>query len=299
MFRKFKARIWARKITRKNIKQATPINCEQYIHPTDKAALIALKKIPLFDTICSKALAVMNEPQRNIIAMSSKIRITEQQIPKIYYMVQSICTKIGIDMPLLYLELNRQPNAYTEGTEQFSITIHSGLLECVEDDELYAILAHECGHIACKHVLYQTMGRFILEGGSKGLQEIGNTLSKSLVGGIVTATIDTTLRLAYFHWERCSELSADRVAAICCESPMPVIETMMRLAGGTTHIDRGINRELFIEQAVEYRNLVEENKLNKALEYCLTYNWTHPLLAVRAYEIREWAKTEDFAEATK
>lgn len=295
--RERKAKRWVKRIIKTNMMQNPPINCEKFIHKTDQLALATLKKIPLFDTVCSKVLSIMDEPQRNIIDMSSKIRITENQVPKIYYMVQSICNKIGIDMPNIYLKLDREPNACTYGTENFTITVNSGLLECLEDDELYAVLAHECGHIACKHVLYHTIGAFILYGGSLGMQKLGNLLNNSFVGSIVSSSVGSSLELAFYHWQRCSELSADRVAVICCESATPVIESMMRLAGGTTHIDSEINREIFFSQAEEYKKLTAENKINKVLEYWLTHNDTHPLLAVRAYEAKKWAESEEFNNA--
>lgn len=292
-----KASIWCKKIIRKNQKRITPINCEDYIHKTDRTTLAALKKIPLFDSLCSKVLSLLSEPQRNIIDMSSKIHISEKQIPKVYYMVQSICNKIGIEMPNIYLTLDRNPNAYTYGTEHISITITSGLLECLEDDELYAVLAHECGHIACKHVLYHTIGSFILSGGSIGLQRLKSVLSEGFIGNLVTTTVDSALELAYYHWQRCSELSADRVAVICCESAKPVIESMMRLAGGTANISSDLDTDLFIAQAEEYRKLTDEDKMNKALEFWIIRGETHPLLAVRAYEAKNWAESEEFAKA--
>lgn len=297
-FRNQKAKRWTKKQIIKNLNVNHPIDCEQYIHSADKTALLSLKKIPLLDVVCSKFLSIMNDTQNNIINMSSKIHITENQLPKIYTMVKSICNKIGIEMPELYLELNREPNAYTYGTENFTIVIHSGLLECLEDDEIYAVLAHECGHIACKHGLYHTIGGMILNGSSIGLHELGNMLSaKGLVGGIVggaISAVDTALELAFYHWFRCSELSADRVAVICCGDATPVIETMMRLAGGTTHIDSEINKDLFISQATNYRQIMAESKSSKTLEFLLTKNNTHPLLAVRAYEAQQFASSEEF-----
>ncbi len=298
-FKTWKSKRWVKHIVDKNVKATSPINCEQYIHKTDRMALSTLKAIPLFDKACSKILSIMNEPQRHIIDMSSKIHITENQVPKVYYMVKSICNKIGIDMPDLYLKLDREPNAYTYGTENITITIHSGLLECLEDDELYAVLAHECGHIACKHVLYHTIGAYILEGGHMGLHKLETLLNKTLIGGLISTTVDSSLELVFYHWLRCSELSADRVAVLCCENAAPVIETMMRLAGGTTHIDSEIDRDLFINQAEEYQELTDDTKINKVLEYWLTRNDSHPLLAVRAYQAREWAKSEEFADIIK
>lgn len=299
-FREQRAKRWTKKQINKNLNICTPINCERYLHSADRAALEALKKIPLLDTVCSKILSILNDRQVNIINMSSMIRISEQQLPKIYIMVQSICNKIGIEMPELYLVLDREPNAYAYGTEKHTIVIHSGLLECLEDDEIYAVLAHECGHIACNHMLYHTVAKLVLGGGQIGLHELGNMftgkgLVGNIVGGAITA-VDSALELALYHWYRCSELSADRVAVLCCDSASPVIETMMRLAGGTTHIDSEINKELFIAQAKDYKQIIEESKVNKVLEFLLTKDNEHPLLAIRAYEAQQFALSEEFKD---
>ena len=235
--------------------------------------------------------------------MSGKIHITENQLPKIHLMVKSICHKLGIDMPELYLELNRTPNAYVYGAEKFTLIIHSGLLECFEDDEIYAVLAHECGHIACNHVLYRTLALLAFDSSSIGLNALSNNLSgKGILGSIasgVISLVDSALELTLYHWYRCSELSADRIAAICCGGSAPVIETMMRLAGGTTQIGYEINKDLFIEQAQTYQHTISESKVNKTLEFFFTKNDTHPLLAVRAYEIQQFAHSEEFQEAIK
>ena len=106
--------------------------------------------------------------------------------------------------------------------------------------------------------------------------------------------IYTTLIRLLYHWYRCSELSADRIAVICCGSAIPVIETMMRLAGGTTHIDSEINKDLFISQAADYKQIIDESKVNKALEFLLTKDNEHPLLAIRAYEAQQFAVSEEF-----
>ena len=76
-FREQKAKRWTKKQIRKNLNVSTPVDCEEYIHPLDKNALIALKKIPLLDTICSKVWSVMNDKIDNMVNMSSMIHITD------------------------------------------------------------------------------------------------------------------------------------------------------------------------------------------------------------------------------
>lgn len=285
MIRKLKSKLWVKRIMKKNNSVRDPMDAEMYLHELDKKALAVLQAIPLFDKLCSKYIEVFAETKMNVEDMANKIRISKNQIPRIYFMVESICHKLGIDMPNLYLELNREPNAYTYGNETATITITSGLLECMEDDEVYAVLAHECGHIACKHILYHTMGMFICTGTVGGISLFSNDIAKLLT---------VPIRLAFSHWMRCSELSADRAAAVCCESAEPIVETMMRLAGGTTHIDTEINKELFVEQITDYTELTDENKWNKVMEFAIVSKRSHPLLAIRAREARTWVESPKF-----
>ncbi len=280
-----KAKRWVKKITAKNLKTTQPIPPETYLHKTDKDALAVLQKIPFFDTLCAKFIEVINERIFNIENMSSRIRITDKQCPRIYFMVQSICKKLGIEMPELYLELNRVPNAYTYGNKRIFITVTSGLLELLNDDEIYAVLAHECGHIACNHVLYTTMAATILNGGELGLSFLDS--------GLIAKLITTPLKIAFFNWQRCGEFSADRAAILCCESTKPVISTMMRLAGGTKQLDKELRADLFIEQAGNYQDLIDNSKMNKLTEFLMIYKNTHPLLSVRARAIQEWGETEE------
>ncbi len=258
---------------------------QEYLHDYDRKALRDLKEIPAFDKICSKFVQLFDEKTSNMTDMASKVRLSEEQIPRIYNMLPGICKKLGIDdVPPLYLELDRMPNAYTYGDKKPAITITTGLLECLSDEEIYAVLAHECGHIACKHVLYHTIGKLIL---NDGLELLGG-------GSFITATVALSLKLAFFNWMRCSDFSADRAAAICCGKSEPVVQTMMRLAGGTSHISDEINQDLFIAQAADYEQIRNKSKLNKFVEFAIISNQTHPLLSVRAHETSKWIDSEQY-----
>lgn len=283
---------WTKKILKKSLNDYKPALAESYQHEADKKALAALKKIPFFDKICSKCLEIFNETPNRVFNMSSCVRVTEKQLPKIYKMVENACIKLGISIPDIYISLDRSPNAYTSGDKNPSIVIHSGLLETLEDDEIYCVIAHECGHIASGHVLYSTMGRLLLFGGELGLSLLDG-------GGLITKAITAPLKLAFFRWMRCSELTADRAAAICCEGSSVIVQTMMRLAGGTATIGDKLDEKLFLEQAQDYNSLTNDSLLSKAFELNMIYDSTHPLTAVRAKETYEWCLTDDFKNILK
>ena len=250
-----------------------------YLHDSDKAAMAALKVIPGFSQVMKAFMKIWSEQQLRLINMSTNLRLNERQMAKYYNMLPPICEKLGIDVPELFVELDVHPNAYTYGDTKPFIVITSGLFETLPDELIPTVLAHECGHIACHHTLYTTMGRAILNGASAFVSGLGNIALYPI-------------QLAFAYWMRCSEFSADRVAIICDGSAEKSTEVMMRFAGYDKDIMADANVEAFMGQALEYKNLVDNNAWNKTLEFILFQNYDHPLNAIRAYEGREWEKTE-------
>lgn len=256
------------------------VNSSLYLHESDKAALQALKSIPGFTQLLKAYMGVWNERHWHIINMSSNLKLSEKQMSKYYNMLPPICEKLGIDVPELYLELDVEPNSYTYGDTKPFIVITSGLLETLPDELIPTVLAHECGHIACHHVLYRTMGNMIL----KGLYKT------NALASLVTVPI----QVAFAYWMRCSELSADRVAAICDGSPDKMIEVCMRFAGYDKDILADANPDAFMEQALAYKEMIAESKWDKTLEFLYLTQVDHPLNAVRAYECKQWGESEQY-----
>lgn len=252
-----------------------------YVHDSDKAALAALKAIPGFSQVTKAFMKVWNEKQFKILNMSTNLKLGENQMKKYYDMLPPICEKLGIDIPELYVELDVRPNAYTYGDTKPFIVLTSGLFETVPEELIPTVIAHECGHIACHHTLYTTMGKALLSGVS------------SFVGGLGSIAL-YPIELAFAYWMRCSEFSADRAAAICDGNAEKVIEMCMRFAGCDKDINAESSVESFMEQAKEYKEMVGNSAWNKTLEFIMFKEIDHPLNAVRAYEGREWANSERF-----
>lgn len=258
------------------------MNPNFYMHDSDRAALQALKAIPGFTQFFKEFMKVWSEKEFRIQNMSTNLRISEKQLSKYYDMLPPICEKLGIEIPELYLELDVVPNAYTAGDTKPFIVMTSGLLETMPEELIPTVLAHECGHIACHHCLYTTIGRFIL---SEAIKYLG--LKDLAVFPI---------QVAFSYWMRCSELSADRAAAICDGAASNVVEMCMRFAGFDKDVGADANVDEFMNQALEYREMVNSSKWNKTLEFLMLSEMDHPLNAVRAYECSEWAKTERFGK---
>ncbi len=248
-----------------------------FMHPNDQKALAALKAIPGFDALSKALMKNFNEKQFRILNLSCRIRLSETQLPEIYELLPPICEKLGIDVPELYLENNPTPNSYTYGDSSPFVVVTSGLLATLDKEDVRAVLAHECGHIACHHTVYTTMGSLLL-------------------ASVPIPGVSQALRLAFDYWRRCSEFSADRAAAFVLGSAEPMVQALTRLAGGANNLPYKINEKEFLTQAQEYKDYVGSSTWNKTLDALVTAGQSHPLTAVRAMELRDWCSTDEFAD---
>ena len=261
-----------------------PFAPERYTHESDRAALKALQAIPGFSLLTKGFMSLWNEPQGRILNMSTRIKLGEDQMKKYHDMLPPVCEKLGIAVPDLYVEMNVVPNAYTYGDTEPFIGLTSGLFEAFPDELIPTVLAHECGHIACRHTLYHTMGRIVL-GGAAG------AMSYYLkFGSLLTAP----LQIAFYYWMRCSEFSADRAAVLCDGDARKMQEVCMRFAGWGKGITADASVDAFLKQAGNYREMISGSAWNKTLEFLVLKDQTHPLTAVRAAECGEWAKSDAF-----
>jgi len=249
-----------------------------FIHPEDAAALRQMEGIPGFAALVKKILAIGIENLQYGVNMASSIRLSEKQLPQIYRHLPPICQRMGIPEPEFYLQMSPVPNAWTSGDTRIYITVTSSLVEMMSDDELDAIIAHECGHILCRHVLYHTVAHWI----SSGLANLG------LLG-----TLATPVQFALCYWSRKSELSADRAASIIT-SPEVVASTMARLSGGPKSLTSQIDMKEWASQADEYDKIQNNGLWNKTLQLAVIAGLDHPFSAVRVREILKWGESEQY-----
>ncbi len=94
------------------------------------------------------------------------------------------------------------------------------------------------------------------------------------------------------------EFSADRAAAIRDGTADNIVRMCMAFAGFDKNVCGKANTAAFMQQGIEYKKMVKDDKRNKALEFMMFNQATHSLVAVRAYECTEWAKGETFANIT-
>src|ERR1700720_3327127 len=75
--------------------------------------------------------------------------VTRQQQPRLYNLLENLCISRGIPMPKLKLIESDALNAYATGLNQrqYAVTVTTGLLKSLNDQEIEAVLGHELTHI--------------------------------------------------------------------------------------------------------------------------------------------------------
>jgi heat shock protein HtpX len=87
--------------------------------------------------------------QKMIDAITGGEDVTRQQQPRLYNLLENLCISRGIPMPKLKLVDSEALNAYATGLNQrqYAITVTTGLLQALNDQEIEAVLGHELTHI--------------------------------------------------------------------------------------------------------------------------------------------------------
>lgn len=241
------------------------------MHPEDAKAIQVLKRIKGFDEIIIASMEYGFEQTFRGENLGNMVAVNACNYPALYSAFKDVVKKVGIQKPELYIYNDPVMNAYTYGEINTFVAVSNSLLERMTMDEVKCILAHECGHILCKHTLYNTLLRTI--------EELGywlKLISYSALGPIL---------VGLQYWSRKSELSADRCAAAVV-GERTYQTTMLKLASGMAEI-HGDPYQL-VEQAKKYRRFENESWWNRIQQNCRIAFNSHPQMCERAYEIDRW-----------
>jgi heat shock protein HtpX len=87
--------------------------------------------------------------QSMIDALTGGADVTRQQQPRLYNLLENLCISRGIAMPKLKVVDSEALNAFATGLNQrqYAISVTSGLLNALNDQEIESVLGHELTHI--------------------------------------------------------------------------------------------------------------------------------------------------------
>jgi Zn-dependent protease with chaperone function len=255
----------------------TDIGADSWEHPADRAALAALRRIPVFDEVLRRVFGFFGEKPIRLAFQANAVRVSAKQFPEIHERyVQVLATMDAPEHYPLFVSQTPIVNAGAYGMEHPFIVLNSGAIRLLDDEEIVFLLGHELGHVLSGHVLYRTLLVILLQLANIGYPIVGLAARAVLVG--------------LLEWYRKSELSADRAGLLACQDPNVALRTSLRMAGGGRDDETDLNE--FLAQADEYRESGDvADKVFKVLNLLGT---THPFHTLRAAELRDWVEAGEY-----
>ena len=258
------------------------LQSDMFSHPLDKQITRQLSNIPFVANVVRRSLSTV-ENTFVINNLESTIRISSNQMPRLYESLSKACSILNFKVPPeLYVKQNPIPNAYTlaiDGRRPF-IVIHTGLLDLLTPEEIEAVIGHELGHLKCEHGVWMSL----------------LNLSTELLDITAGPLVSIPLRRLLLQWQRAAEFTCDRAALLVCQDYKVVASVIMKLCGGTSSkskFNEELNVDTFLSQAEE---LEKERKGSISGRLYDTVNSgvaTHPTPLLRATEIKNWSKSAE------
>ncbi len=267
------------------------ISSEAFRHPLDRQAEETLRSLPGFELLANRFVEYFYERPQNIYWLGNSIQAGVRQYSTLYGIFRECVRDLDVyPEPNLYVSQNPDANSHALGRDRPYIVVNTGILELMSEAELRTLLAHELGHIKCDHTILIQMAIWAM-GAASMLGELTLGLGNLISSGVI---------VAFYEWRRKAELSADRAGMLVIDDLETVMQTMMKLAGGSKRYAHECNLAEFRQQAQNYQEL-DQDSLNQIYKF-LIYNGgngsflTHPFAVERLSYLEQWANSTEYQQ---
>lgn len=207
--------------------------------------------------------------------------VSRKENPRLYNIVENLCMTCNMDMPKINVVDDPQLNAFASGInpKSYTVTVTTGLMNLLDDDELAGVLGHELTHIRnhdtkllvtsivfvgivstvmslAVQMMYQSLWHS--GGRRRGNNKEGGGLSIVLIlliGVVCCAIAYIFTLLTRFAISRKREYMADAGGAELCGNPLALASALRKISGnpGLDNVNRADVAQLFIIQPDEMK----------------------------------------------
>lgn len=211
--------------------------------------------VMLFAAVAAAGTTLVSwwKSDRIVLAMTRATVVTAEQYPQLHNVVEEVCIAAGLPKPAIAVVSDMAPNAFATGRDPHHsvVAFTTGLLDCMERDELQGVVAHELAHIANRDTLVMTIaattaGAIALVsdlslrllwfgGGRRRSNSRGGHSGLALVGIIIAAVLaPIAATLLKGALSRSREGLADASAVAFTRNPAGLRRALQKLASDST-----------------------------------------------------------------
>ncbi len=200
--------------------------------------------------------------------------LQRRENPRVYNIVENLCMTCGMAMPKINVIDDPQLNAFASGIDEksYTVTVTTGILNRLTDDELAGVIGHELTHIRNRDtrllivsiifvgimstlfslVIRLLWNTFLFGGGRRSSREEKNggagVIVVMLVALVLAAFGYFFTLLTRFAISRKREYLADAGGAELCGNPLALASALRKISGnpGLGRVDREDVAQLFI-----------------------------------------------------
>jgi len=179
------------------------------------------------------------------LASSGAERVSREQVPRLYEVMERLAAKARLPMPKLYVIPEPAPNAFATGRnpQHASVAVTQGLLELMNDDELEGVIAHELSHVRNYDILTSSiaatiagaitylasMGRWAMIFGGFGRNRDDDREGGGLAALLMIFLAPFAALMLQLFLSRTREYSADETGARMVGQPYGLISALQKL----------------------------------------------------------------------
>jgi heat shock protein HtpX len=191
--------------------------------------------------ICMNAFAYFFS-DKIALASSGAQRVSREQVPRLYEVMERLAAKARLPMPKLYVVPEAAPNAFATGRNprHASVAVTEGLLQLMNDDELEGVIAHELSHVRNYDILISSVAATLagaitwiahwgpwLGGGDRDDRDRGGGVG--ILGLLLFFLAPLGAMILQLALSRTREYSADETGARMVGQPYGLISALQKL----------------------------------------------------------------------
>jgi heat shock protein HtpX len=179
------------------------------------------------------------------LASSGAQRVSREQVPRLYEVMERLAGKARLPMPKLYVIPEAAPNAFATGRnpQHASVAVTQGLLELMNDEELEGVIAHELSHVRNYDILTSSiaatiagaitylasMGRWAMLFGGFGRDRDDDREGGGLAALLMIFLAPVAAMMLQLFLSQTREYSADATGARMVGQPYGLISALQKL----------------------------------------------------------------------